>query len=223
MTTTKKAAEASPRRKGRPLSFDRDAALHAAMLTFWRHGYETTSIADLTDAMGITAPSLYTAFGDKRRLFLEAVRLYAGDPEDTARALEDAPTAYDAARDLMMTAATVYTGDVTPKGCLLASATASGSAESRDVQEAVAQVRQHSAARLETRIARDIADGLLPNDVQAPKLAGLAMALMQGMSVLARDGASREDLVAIVDAGMKAWPRGRGWKDSRSSKPKTKT
>ncbi|VVB47617.1 TetR family transcriptional regulator [Beijerinckiaceae bacterium RH AL1] len=193
------------------------------MLTFWRHGYETTSIADLTDAMGITAPSLYTAFGDKRRLFLEAVRLYAGDPEDTARALEDAPTAYDAARDLMMTAATVYTGDVTPKGCLLASATASGSAESRDVQEAVAQVRQHSAARLETRIARDIADGLLPNDVQAPKLAGLAMALMQGMSVLARDGASREDLVAIVDAGMKAWPRGRGWKDSRSSKPKTKT
>ena len=220
MSTTKNAVEASPRRKGRPLSFDRDAALQAAMLTFWRHGYETTSIADLTDAMGITAPSLYTAFGDKRRLFLEAVRLYAGDPEDTARAIEGAPTAYDAVRDLMMKAATVYTGEETPRGCLLASATASGSVESRDVQDAVAQVRRRIAVQLETRIARDIANGRLPNDAQASRLAGLALALMQGMSVLARDGASRDDLVAIVDAALKAWPRGRGRKAGASSKPK---
>lgn len=51
------------------------------MLTFWRYGYETTSIVDLTTAMKVTAPSLYTAFGDKKRLFLEAVRRYVGDPE----------------------------------------------------------------------------------------------------------------------------------------------
>ena len=51
------------------------------MLTFWRRGYETTSIVDLTTAMGVTAPSLYTAFGDKKRLFLEAAYRYAGDPE----------------------------------------------------------------------------------------------------------------------------------------------
>jgi AcrR family transcriptional regulator len=64
-----------PRRKtGRPLSFDRDASLEKAMLIFWRYGYETTSIVDLTNAMGVTAPSLYNAFGDKKRLFLEAVR-----------------------------------------------------------------------------------------------------------------------------------------------------
>ena len=77
-----------PRRKtGRPLSFDREAALEQAMLTFWRHGYETTSIVDLTTAMGVTAPSLYAAFGDKQRLFLEAVRRYAGDPELIAEGL----------------------------------------------------------------------------------------------------------------------------------------
>lgn len=79
---------AVPRRKtGRPLSFDRDAALEQAMLTFWRYGYETTSIVDLTTAMGVTTPSLYTAFGDKRRLFLEAVRRYVGDPAVMAQAL----------------------------------------------------------------------------------------------------------------------------------------
>ena len=64
---------ALPRRTGRPLSFDRDAALRQAMLTFWRHGYETTSVAELTAAMGVSAPSLYTAFGDKKQLFLEAM------------------------------------------------------------------------------------------------------------------------------------------------------
>ena len=62
------------------------------MLAFWRHGYETTSIADLTAAMGVSAPSLYTAFGNKRQLFLEATRLYAGDPDIMARVIEDAPT-----------------------------------------------------------------------------------------------------------------------------------
>ena len=86
------------------------------MLAFWRYGYETTSVAELTAAMGITAPSLYTAFGDKKHLFLEAMRLYAGDPEDMARAISDAPTAYDAARDLMTIAAATYTGESTPTG-----------------------------------------------------------------------------------------------------------
>ena len=93
---------ALPRRTGRPLSFDRAAALRQAMLAFWRHGYETTSVAELTAAMGISAPSLYAAFGDKRQLFLEAMRLYAGDPADMARAIGEAPTAYGAARELMM-------------------------------------------------------------------------------------------------------------------------
>ena len=63
------------------------------MLSFWRHGYETTSIADLTAAMGITAPSIYTAFGDKRRLFLAAMRRYVGDPEDLRGSLAAAKTA----------------------------------------------------------------------------------------------------------------------------------
>ena len=67
------------------------------MLTFWRYGYETTSITDLTEAMGISTPSLYSAFGDKRRLFLEAMHLYAGDLEATAKAIDAAPTAREAA------------------------------------------------------------------------------------------------------------------------------
>ena len=176
------------------------------MLTFWRHGYETASVTDLTAAMGISAPSLYTAFGDKKQLFLEAVRLYAGDPADMASRIEDAPSAYHAARDLMITAAKTYTGKATPKGCLLASATASGSAASADVQAAVADVRRSINLLLRARIRRDIEDGILPSGTRAAPLAGLVLSVTQGMSVLARDGASRASLLVVVEAALRAWP-----------------
>lgn len=194
------------RRPGRPLSFDRDAALRYAMLAFWRHGYETTSISDLTAAMGVTAPSLYTAFGDKKQLFLEAVRLYAGDPQAMDEAVGAAPSAYEAARDLLTAAACAYTGKDTPGGCLLASATASGSAASADVQRAVADIRLGVQQRLNARIEQDIAQGVLPVTTDAGELSGLVMAVTQGMSVLARDGASRAALLAIVGVALRAWP-----------------
>lgn len=176
------------------------------MLVFWRHGYETSSIVDLTTAMGITAPSLYTAFGDKKRLFLEAMRRYAGDPAVIEATIAEARSALDAARETMRAAARTYTGEATPKGCLLASAAASGSAASADVHEAVADVRRAITTCLQSRIGRDVAEGVLPPGTNAEALAGLIMAVNQGMSVLARDGASRAHLLAIVDAALVAWP-----------------
>ena len=194
------------RKTGRPLSFDREAALEQAMLTFWRHGYETTSIVDLTTAMGITAPSLYGAFGDKQRLFLEAMHRYAGDSEAVAQAIDKAPTAYDAARRMLRDAAIGYTGEATPKGCLLASATASGSTAAAEVQLAVAAVRQRIEAQLRGRLERDIATGVLPAETPADALAGTVMAVIQGLSILARDGAPRSRLLAIVEQTLRSWP-----------------
>ncbi len=194
------------RRTGRPLSFDRDAALGRAMLAFWRHGYETTSIGDLTTAMGISAPSLYAAFGNKRQLFLEAAHRYAGDPAATARAIDGAPTARDAAHALLADAAVAFTGETTPPGCLLASATASGSAASSDVQAVVAGIRATVGDRLRARIERDVANGLLPARTDAAALAGLVMTVMQGLSVMARDGVRRATLLGIVDLALRAWP-----------------
>ncbi|GAN76566.1 TetR/AcrR family transcriptional regulator [Acidisphaera rubrifaciens] len=180
--------------------------MRAAMLTFWRYGYETCSVADLTAAMGVNAPSLYAAFGDKKRLFLEAMHLYAGDPDELARAINDAPTACEAARTFMTAAATRYTGEATPRGCLLASATASGSAASADVQAAVTKVRSRMRSLLRKRIERDVASGVLPPETQAEQFANLTVAVTQGMSVLARDGASRDQLLSIAEAAMDAWP-----------------
>ncbi len=196
------------RRTGRPLSFDKDAVLQRAMLTFWRYGYETTSISDLTAAMNISAPSLYAAFGDKKQLFLAAVQRYAGERDAMARTIDVAATSYEAAHGMLRAAAIAFTGESTPPGCLLASATASGSAGSADVRQEVASIRGGIEALLKVRIERDIADKVLPAQTQAGALSGLVIALIQGLSVLARDGATRASLLATVEAAMKAWPTG---------------
>jgi AcrR family transcriptional regulator len=200
-----KQAGTQPRKTGRPLSFDRDDVLEKAMLAFWESGYETTSIADLTAAMGVTAPSLYAAFGNKQQLFLEAVRRYAGDHAALEQAMSQAPTARQAVTDMLRGAAVLYTGDATPRGCLLASAAATGSPDAADVRAAVTAERREVRDMLMRRIEADIAQGQLSPDTPAAVLADLALAVTQGMSVLARDGADRSRLLAIADAVTASW------------------
>lgn len=195
------------RRTGRPLSFDRDAALVSAMHLFWRHGYEATAVADLTRAMGITPPSLYAAFGDKRRLFLEAVDRYLGGLEAVEESIAGAASAYDAARDLLVSAVLGDTGDDTPPGCLLASSLVTSSKDADTVRETLAAIRRGIEAALRARIERDIREGLLPRGSDAETLAGHVFAVVQGMSTLAKDGAGRSKLMGIVDAAMAGWPK----------------
>ena len=198
----------SPGRRapGRPPSFDREAALGQAMHLFWRHGYEATSVAMLTRGMGITAPSLYAAFGDKRRLFLAAVDRYLQGGQAVPALIDGAATARQAARDLLTAAAIGDTGDSTPAGCLLASAIVTCSEEAADVREALATMRRAIEARLRGRIEADVAAGRLPPGTDAEALAGHAMAVVQGMSTLAKDGANRAKLLRIVEAAMAGWP-----------------
>ena len=196
----------APRKMGRPRSFDRASALGSAMLVFWKHGYEATSITDLTTVMGISAPSLYAAYGDKKQLFLEAVQLYAGDPIALRRSLEEERSAAAAVRSFLTSAAITYTGKATPSGCLLASATASVSEASIEVQQTVTRVRLHIMDCIKARIDRDIDDGTLSSDTDAEALSGGVMAIAQGLAVLARDGLRRPALLAIVEVYLRSWP-----------------
>jgi AcrR family transcriptional regulator len=194
------------RRTGRPLSFDRDAALRTAMHLFWQHGFEGTSVAALTQAMGIAAPSLYAAFGDKQRLFRESVDCYLGGIDAITRHIEAAPSAQQATRDLLTAAALGDTGDETPAGCLVASSIVSCSSGADQVRKDLADIRRAIEAALRSRIGRDVANGTLPADCDPEMLAGHAFSVVQGMSTLAKDGASRGKLLKIVDAAMACWP-----------------
>ena len=197
----------SVRRPGRPLLFDRDAALKKAMLLFWQHGYETTSVAQLTAAMGVAAPTLYGAFGDKKTLFLEAVDLYANKGSVTASGLIDtAATARDAAYALLRCSAISFTGSDTPAGCLLASAAASGSDDAADVRAILAKSRKETEAALHTKAKTDVLAGRLPADIDVGALAATTMAVIQGMSTFAKDGADRQKLLAVAEMTMRIWP-----------------
>jgi AcrR family transcriptional regulator len=200
------ASPESKRKQGRPLSFDRDKALRAAMLLFWRHGYESTSLSELTAAMGITPPSLYAAFGDKKNLFRETVKLYLSGPQAVEEFIAQAPTARAAAEQLLSGSAILFTGADTPRGCLVASATASCSSASADLQRELAQVRTSTWMALKARIELAIRQGQMPAGADAEAMASHVVAVIQGMSTLARDGMSRAGLLKMARAALAGWP-----------------
>lgn len=180
--------------------------MHQAMLLFWRHGYEATSLNDLTAALGVKPSSIYTVFGDKKRLFLEAVGHYLSGPITSGTIIAQAANAREAARGLLVASATGFTGEDTPAGCLLASSAISCSNSASDVQAELAGIRRGIEARLRDKILSSIKAGLMPAESDAEALAAHIMAVIQGMSTLARDGAPRDKLLRVVDAAMQVWP-----------------
>ncbi|MEU9334311.1 TetR/AcrR family transcriptional regulator [Streptomyces sp. NPDC048290] len=201
------APPAPPRRRGRPRSFDRAGALEKALMAFWAHGYEATSVSDLTREMGIGAPSLYAAFGDKRALFDEVVVEYDKRYGSFgAVALAEEPTARAAVERLLRESAAVYTEPGHPRGSLYVHAATN--CTTPEVEASLRDRRHADIAAIRSRVAAGIAAGELPADTDAAALARFAGAMIQGMSQQARDGASRVELEALAEIAMTNWPRG---------------
>ncbi|MFC9690191.1 TetR/AcrR family transcriptional regulator [Kribbella sp. NPDC056951] len=193
-------------RRGRPRSFDRDAALEQALLTFWERGYDATSVSDLTAALGIGAPSLYAAFGDKRSLFNEVITRYqATHGAFTTRALEEEPTARAAITRILREAAAEYTATDHAPGCLIISATQNTIPASAEVAEQLRAIRASNVAVLRDHIQADIDSGVLAAGTDAQALATYFAATIQGMSQQARDGASRAQLQQVAELANTVW------------------
>ena len=194
--------------RGRPRAFDREAALERAMLLFWEHGYEATSLAQLTSAMGISPPSLYAAFGDKQALFLEAVDRYiARGGADTSSFMGETKTAREAVAHFLEASAQRLSDPKFPRGCMVVLAAVSCSEEAAPVQHKLAACRAAWEKALEQRIEQGIAGGDVPPGTSAAALASFYMAVVQGMSLHAKDGAPRKRLQQIAETALAAWPR----------------
>jgi len=199
---------APAKQRGRPRGFDRDQALATAIRLFWSRGYEATSVSDLTEAMDITPPSLYAAFGDKKRLFLEAVERYEKETGCFARrALTSEPTAELAIRRLLLDAAKSFTDPKNPKGCLIALGATNCAVESTDVFEALAERRRIAEKAVRARIAAGQKAGELSDNADIDALTGMVTATRYGLAIQARDGVPRARLRRIVEQLMLMWPR----------------
>jgi AcrR family transcriptional regulator len=192
--------------RGRPRNFDRDAALEAAMIVFWKKGYSAASMTDLCAAMGIASPSLYAAFGSKEQLYAEAIARYGelGGCQING-ILEKAPTARLAVETFLIWAADVLTAANTPSGCMVVLSSVA-SEDFPALGKIVCEGRQKMITLLQARLDRGIGEGDLSAGTDTAALARFYITLHQGMSIQARDGATREDLTATATRAMAAWP-----------------
>lgn len=192
--------------RGRPRGFDRTEALRRAMQVFWERGYEGASLSDLTAAMGINSPSLYATFGSKAALFREAVALYdATEGAVTERALRDGATARASVEAMLRANAAAYCDPDKPSGCMIVLAATNCTVENDAIRAFLAGSRRDTQAQLRRRLERGVAEGDLPAGADTASLAAFYAAVLWGLSIEARDGASRAQLTAIVDQAMAGW------------------
>jgi AcrR family transcriptional regulator len=192
--------------RGRPRSFDRLAALDAATKLFWQKGFTATSLNDLCDAMGISSPSLYAAFGSKEQLYAEALSHYTKIGGPLLRdALESAPTARNGIEAFLRLCAKELTCSNRPLGCMVVLSSVA-SEEVAGLTGLVLEERKKTFGRLEARLQRGVLEGDLAAAANVKALARFFLTVQQGMSIQARDGATSEDLDAVAATAMQAWP-----------------
>ncbi|RJF69985.1 TetR/AcrR family transcriptional regulator [Rhodopseudomonas palustris] len=190
---------------GRPREFDVDSALDLALHVFWRKGYEGTSMSDLTEAMGITKPSLYAAFGNKEDLFRKALDRYVDGPGGYYQAGLDKPTAREVVEHILLGAVDAMSDPSNP-GCLAVQGALCCGETAETIKQELAARRAKTEQQLRDRLARSIVDGDLPATADADDLARYVSTILQGMAVQAAGGASRDQLGKLADMALRSWP-----------------
>lgn len=164
------------------------------MHVFWEQGYERTTIRDLTEAMGISAPSLYNTFGDKQALFDEAVAEYERASRVIAPGEADEPISRDALAHILEAAVAQYSSVDHPLGCLVIS------------DPVLSEQRERGRAAIRARLGLARERGELPADCDLEALTNYIDLVLRGLSALARDGIAADELRAAAEVALQAWP-----------------
>jgi TetR/AcrR family transcriptional repressor of nem operon len=194
---------ASPSR-GRPREFDIDAALDKSVRVFRERGYHATSIADLTQAMGLASGSVYKAFKDKRAVFLAAFdREGKTRREKLRRLLSTAKSGRDRLRIALNFYAESSHGMEGKRGCLIVGTAAELATFDGEVAQRVTAALRQSEMLVVDLIRQGQTDGSIPAAIDSRVTARLMLCLLQGMRVIGKTGRSRKEMMAVADAAMK--------------------
>ncbi|MCW1923930.1 TetR/AcrR family transcriptional regulator [Luteolibacter arcticus] len=193
--------------KGRPRTFDRQAALEKALAVFWLRGYEPATMAELCGAMEINPPSLYAAFGNKAQLFLEAVKHYENVYWDsTWTEMGESLDIREGLLDFFKNAARILTSLDVPCGCMVILGATNVSPEAQEVNDALRELRKEGKDFILARLERAVEDGQLVPSTDVEGLAFTLNTLLEGMSLQARDGMTRSDMERIAETLMALLP-----------------
>lgn len=193
-------------KRGRPCSFDRNDALRSALAVFWDAGFEGATMAALKKAMGgICAPSVYAAYGSKEDLFKSALEVYERQESEQVWSDFEQRDVRAGIERLLRNAAISYSTPGKPHGCLIDLSTLNFSPSNKGIEDYLRARRLKTLATLQHRLQRAVAEGELSATVDIAALAAFFTTVLQGLSIQARDGASREQMFAIVDCSMAAW------------------
>jgi AcrR family transcriptional regulator len=192
--------------RGRPREFCVDHALAQALTVFWTKGYEGASLTDLTEAMGITRPSLYAAFGNKESLFRKALDLYEREKMAYINEAMAKPTVREVAETMLRGALDNATGEGEPHGCLRVIASVACGPAAESIHKEVVERTDIAKRAIVARFDRAKSEGDLPPDIDTLGLTGVLVACLQGISIQANQGVERKDLERLVDTALVLWP-----------------
>ncbi|HYD33130.1 MAG TPA: TetR/AcrR family transcriptional regulator [Methylophilaceae bacterium] len=194
------------RQRGRPPSFNHDEALDKALQVFWSHGYEGASMAELTAAMGMNKPSIYAAFGNKEELFRQALNKYLNGPVSYIKEAMAQPTAKQAVEMLLTKSAELLCGCNRPRGCMIVQGALTVGQTGEIIKQELVSYRQGFESMLKKRFDQAQKESDLAKNVDTAKLAKYVATLHQGISVQASSGASKKELLGVVQMVMENWP-----------------
>ncbi len=188
---------------GRPIGFDKHAALEAAMLLFWERGYEGTSMADLTQAMGLNPSSIYAAFGDKHALFRLAVKRYMEMRAQYAgKALEE-PTLERVVRALFDNTVAFLTTPGHPARCMTLSGAVGCSVDASPARDIMTEIRKQNETAMRERFLQARNSGELSKDINVGDYTRYLSSILAGLSIQAANGSTKAELKRTAQMALR--------------------
>lgn len=195
-------AQSSPS-PGRPREFELEEAVRKAKEVFWDRGYHDASLPDLLDGMGLSRGSFYKAFGDKKGIFLRALDAYIEDAlREVAQDLSAEGSALSAIRDAFLRNADQSSGVEGLRGCFVVLTATEMLPGDQEVSGRVARLFQRLQDLYAKAIIRAQSVGEVDPGRDARTLARFLVCQIQGMRVLGKAGADRDDMRAMIELAL---------------------
>ena len=191
--------------KGRPKCFDRQEALEKAKAMFCLYGYQGTSIAQLTETMGIKPPSLYAEFGDKEKLFIEVLDYYYAPYKEELRRIFKETDSTEAAFKAIFNLSKSFHTQGAAVGCLTVNSSINSYDEDTLIGAKLKAIHDENESTLCKRLEQGKKDGDVASDVNAKRLSRYVSGILAGAAIISRGQKSPDAVTDLLEQGFESF------------------